>query len=218
MAMVAVWAALLAVALAYIIIAPDGSGSGVPWYDRYWLKLLYVNPLARLPEFLLGVGLGALFLSHRAAQPGGTARRARYMAPLSLLALLGIIAVLALGPLPVVLLNQVILDPLFALLIYTLAFGAGPLAAFFALPLMCLLGEASYALYILHWPTWTWLNQALRQASPHLMSAMGSRLFFALYLCVAITLAVLSVRYVEKPARRAIRRAFGPRGGAGRLG
>lgn len=208
MAVIAVWAALLAVALAYIIIAPDGAGTPGPWYDRFWLKALYMNPLARLPEFLLGAVLGTLFLNRTARQTGPARTRSLHVALLSIAALLGIIVVFSLGPLPMVLLNQVILDPLFALLIYTLAFGVGPLAAFFALPLMRRLGEASYALYILHWPTWGWLNQALRPVLPYFTA---SRLFFAVYLCVAIGLAVLSLRFVEQPARRAIRRAFAPR-------
>ena len=205
---VAMWAALAAVALAYLVVAPDGAASG-PWYDRFWLRALYGNPLARLPEFLMGVALGKLFMPRSADGAIRLARRVGHRWRPGLVgaaALLGIVGLLAAGPSPVVLVNEALLDPLFALLIYALAFGEGPLARFFALPLLGLLGEASYALYILHWPLWDWSTRAVeRFVDP---AVTQSAAFFAAYLCVAVVVSVLSLRFVERPARAALKRLF----------
>src|SRR2546429_3636220 len=56
-----------------------------------------------------------------------------------------------------------VVAPLLALLVYALAWGRGRLAAFFALPAMVALGEASYALYILHEPIWDWTRSEERR-------------------------------------------------------
>jgi peptidoglycan/LPS O-acetylase OafA/YrhL len=62
-----------------------------------------------------------------------------------------------------------------------------------ATPAIVLLGEASYGLYILHWP--------LAVFWQHL--APGSS--FWLYAATAVTLSVASYRYLETPVRRWLR-------------
>ncbi len=116
-------------------------------------------------------------------------------------------AVWSLGPFPVALVNQIVLDPLFALLVYSLAFGRGPLAALFSWPAVVLLGEASYALYLLQWPVHSWLARLYGTPPMHAVPP-GARpfVFFIVYLCVAIVLALLAYRFVERPARGALRR------------
>jgi peptidoglycan/LPS O-acetylase OafA/YrhL len=112
-----------------------------------------------------------------------------------------------LGPgsvLPYLLLHNGLLDPLFALLIYNLASGEGPLAALLSLPAMVVLGEASYALYILHIPLWDWMTYVLSR----LHMVPGFVALSLLHLGVAVGLAILTLRLVEQPARRALRRAF----------
>ena len=71
---------------------------------------------------------------------------------------------------------------------------------------LILLGEASYALYILHYPLLAWLTHVL-----HPGRFASSPVFFALYLSIALAMAVVSFRFVEQPARRAIRRAYARR-------
>jgi peptidoglycan/LPS O-acetylase OafA/YrhL len=81
-------------------------------------------------------------------------------------------------------------------------------------PPLVLLGEASYALYLLHYPVWDWLCQLSGQ--PHRMrvvpqAPLGALLAFAL-LAIALTLALalLVLRLVEQPARRALVRRYAP--------
>ena len=123
--------------------------------------------------------------------------------------MVGIAVELAKGPLPLSLLDNTLLDPLFALLIYNMALCEGSLAAFFSLPAMVLLGEASYALYILHYPVHDWLIHVLRHLHPGIRTESPG--FFLAYTGLIVGLSMLSVRLVEQPARRAIRQAFGGR-------
>jgi peptidoglycan/LPS O-acetylase OafA/YrhL len=115
-----------------------------------------------------------------------------------------------LGPgsaLPYLLLHNGLVDPLFALLIYSLATGEGPLAALLSLPAMVVLGEASYALYILHIPLWDWMTYALSR----LHIAPGFVALSLVHLGVAMGLSILTLRTVERPARRALRQALAGR-------
>jgi len=216
---VGAWALTLAAALAYLVLSLDASAMGAAWWERYWAWIFYSNPLLRLPEFLIGIALGRLFvirtaLASRSAEPGRT--RTGLLALLALagrpqarhvtvLAAAAIVAIWCLGPLPLMLFNQILLDPLYAVLIYGLAFGEGPLAALFASSAIVLLGEASYAMYILHWPIRYWLGHyvpRLPLGTPPFLAA--STVYFFVYLCVVIGLSLLSFRFVEQPARQVI--------------
>src|SRR5436853_4220175 len=103
------------------------------------------------------------------ATPAGHTASVANPTRLSVVALVGSVGALSyvptmLGPgsaLPYLLLHNGLVDPLFALLIYSLASGEGPLAALLSLPAMVVLGEASYALYIVHIPLWDWMTYAL---------------------------------------------------------
>jgi peptidoglycan/LPS O-acetylase OafA/YrhL len=213
LALAACWALSLAtpLACAHAVLTAGGG------WDMTWLKFLKYNPLVRLPEFLLGVALGRLFASRMSATPAGRMSRVARPARLSVVALLGSVCALSyvptmLGPgsaLPYLLLHNGLVDPLFALLIYSLASGEGPLAALLSLPAMVVLGEASYALYIVHVPLWDWMTYALSR----LHMTPGFVTLSLLHLGVAIALSILTLRVVEQPARHALRQALAARHG-----
>lgn len=200
------WALIVATALAYNVFSLDASALHVAWWHRFWTWTLYANPVARLPEFVIGVALGRLFLTRGDARPW-----TGLLAPrrLSVLAAVGVAALWCVGPLGLIFYNQILIDPLYALLIYSIAFGEGPVAVLFAVPAAVLLGEGSYALYILHWPLMGWVRQVLppvRVGVPGYVAP--STVYFLIYLCVVIAAALASYRFLERPARRAINGAF----------
>ena len=66
-----------------------------------------------------------------------------------------------------------------------------------------LLGEASYALYILHVPLKGWLVAVVTRWFPGALREPGLlSLVLFVYLALAVVAAILSFRFVETPARR----------------
>ena len=99
-----------------------------------------------------------------------------------------------------------LLAPLWGLVIVRLADGVGPVARLLGSHPMVRLGEASYALYLVHSPLLGYqrlLRRFLALRFPEL--GMAPALQLLLFLAVALGLSVLLFRRVEEPARRAIR-------------
>jgi peptidoglycan/LPS O-acetylase OafA/YrhL len=199
--MVGALALLLTLPLAYALGSPEG------WSARYdseglWLDVLRYHPLVRLPEFLLGIGLGRLY-----AHPPLRAAVARHAGLLATTAAALILGVLALGPrIPYVLLHNGLLAPAFAVLLLALATGEGLPARLLRHPWAVRLGEASYSLYILHIP----LLMVSRSIAGAVLGreVLDSPAFIAGYLLLAITASLVSHRLVELPLNHRLRRAF----------
>jgi peptidoglycan/LPS O-acetylase OafA/YrhL len=90
--------------------------------------------------------------------------------------------------------------PGFSLLLLSFALGNRWIDSSFSWPILVLLGEASYGLYLLHVIVWTWMFGYL-----HLILT-GTTYF--IYLATAIALSVASFKYLETPARRSILRMW----------
>ncbi len=204
------WILTLLPPLPYVIAERSGTlESGA----QTWLDFLKFNPLVRLPEFLLGIVLGKFFLTNASRNTLGE----KWSPALSLVALAGITIVLAFSPrLPYVLLHNGLIAPLFALLIYTLAVGRGPLVSFLSLAPIVFLGEASYALYILHAPIWDWLHRIKVQFDLQINDAESVG-YFLTYLAILFIASIVIFKWIEIPARDVIRRAV-TRQPAGELG
>lgn len=198
------WALTFAAPLAYMAADPDRLGAGVGHvHVTFWLNVVKFNPVVRLPEFVMGVALGRLYVLRRAE--GGGAGEGRWGGVLALGTAAGVAAVLAVGArLPYVVLHNGLLAPAFAALVWLLAAGRGPLGRPLAGRAMGLLGESSYALYVLHLP----LSSLFHAAG---VGRPGSPWFLAAYLAAAVTVSVAVLRGVEEPARRALRRRLSPR-------
>jgi peptidoglycan/LPS O-acetylase OafA/YrhL len=178
-------------------------------------KLIGFNPLLRLPEFLLGITLGRLFIlqrqESRTVMSGQEPRTIVSGRILPWTALAGILTLLACGSwIPYPFLHNGLLDMLFAVLIYGLArdgasMGRRALQAtrFLSLPLLVLLGEASYAIYILHVPLRTWMYRILDSLHPGILPSLP---LFAGYTIFTITISIMVFKLIEEPARRMIRR------------
>jgi len=71
---------------------------------------------------------------------------------------------------------------------------------------LLLLGEASYAVYLLHYPvftyfTWIWNSTGLKHYDP---AAQSNVPFYITYLAVLIGVSILSFKFLEQPARKLI--------------
>ena len=161
-------------------------------------ETLDILPLARLPEFLIGILACGIWSARRRHEWG--ARRCDLVAVSSIGS-----ALLVLGYAPDAW-NQVLLTgglaPLWALLLYALATGRGTITRTLGCRPLATLGAASYSLYILHWPLWCALAAFSGTPSWTLLHVPW---FFGMYMLIAIACSVLAHRYVEEPGRRALR-------------
>jgi peptidoglycan/LPS O-acetylase OafA/YrhL len=163
------------------------------------LDLIGCSPLLRSLEFLIGVLVGRMYLRMKSVEWG------------NILALLATAAILATfygsSSQPLELWREKALIPLFALSILGLANCKGRLWQWLSLPWLVVLGEASYALYILHWPLYN-IAMSVRSSLLRLPSNdphPGSR-FFLIYLVSAIGISVFVLKKIELPARAYLRR------------
>jgi peptidoglycan/LPS O-acetylase OafA/YrhL len=152
------------------------------------------NPLLRLPEFLLGVWLGGVYLARRPSL-----RVAPIVAAGAAAAIVVFACRSGLAPVPIP--AQLIAAPLFAILIFAVAASNAPATGLLARAPIVLLGEASYALYILHGPLHGYVLAAFNRVAP----AMPPAGQFAVYMVVAVSLAVATFILVERPVRTRLR-------------
>jgi peptidoglycan/LPS O-acetylase OafA/YrhL len=184
--------AAFALALTPPLLHPIENGiEGASLADRV---VLY-DPLAHLPEFILGMTAGLAFLRERPSGPSWKI--------VSVGCSIAIVGALALSPrvgVGVGLLHSGLFDPLLALLVFALAASEPPRSSHVSptpFSLSNLLGRASYALYILHKPIYLWMARE---------SGLGRRVpgtaFVLTYVGASLLLSILLWRTVEEPARR----------------
>lgn len=200
-AAVVAWGVSLAAPLAYLALLPDGPAAPTAHSTGTWLYAVKFNPLLRIPEFVLGVIAGRLFLLER--RPAF-----RRYAWLEAAAAAGVVAALLASPrIPFLLLHNGLLAPLFAVLVYALARGSGGVSRALSTRVLTRLGAASFALYILHIPLAAWLDRAFTASG---VGPPPQPAYFALYAAIAIGLSLVVHGRVEEPARRALRRRLAP--------
>ena len=188
---IAAWSCVsLSLSVLYILLHPDGIekiNSGET--TLLWKNILSFNPLARLPEFLVGVFAGRLFLS--------TENRRSLATPLVGLGVLVVVAqVMMVEHMPRPLISAGFLSPAFAAIIYGLALRPR-WAAFLEGRVLVLLGDASYSLYLLH----STIIASVFDRTASLPSAL--RLTVALLAPVAAS--VLCYSLFEEPCRKLLR-------------
>lgn len=187
----------LAGPLLYGTYHPDGLGRVTPTTYGPWIAFMKFSPVVHLPEFVIGVCAGAIFLRRRT----GASAWAKWVAMLTLMAI--VVALMSGDVIPFLLLNDGVLAPLFAALIYALAAGPGLVADILSTKLMQLLGGASYALYLLHLPLSNYLDRAWIASSG---KAPAGLFALASFVLAAVALSVAVYRWIEVPARSWLRR------------
>ena len=184
------WLVSLSFSLAYVISHPDGLQKiNSPETTLFWKNVLSFNPLARLPEFVIGMLACRLFLAGR--------RNRRFATTLVLSGLAGVAIVTMLAdkiPNPVI--STGLLSPAFAAIIYGLALRPR-WSSFLESPMLVLLGDASYSLYLLHSIVITWAFDTV-PFLPWWARAAGS-------MGAAVGASLLCYVLIEKPARRVLR-------------
>lgn len=175
-------------------------------------------PAIRLGEFVIGCLLGAAFRrEHRDAEPRGwtwlSSRRAANAALLGAAVALAAIqftpscprrtcAIGAADARSLVDLRLfVVYLPVVVVIVAVVAWGASSVNGLLATRSMVVLGEASYALYLLQWGAWLIVNQG--DQPPSQVEAIVAVL-------VTIVLALVTHRLLEQPARRWVVSRFGP--------
>jgi peptidoglycan/LPS O-acetylase OafA/YrhL len=188
-----IWAVGLIPHMLYLHFNPDHIAGPI---DRYsygiWLRTLKYTPLAYLCTFLAGITLGRLQASLTLP-----ARHRAWIAAASLAAI-ALFFAFAVDRVPYVLLHGGFLVPLFSALVIGLS-GRNIFASAFAWKPIELLGQASYALFLLHF---NFINLLRTHHIPE-------RLHLAAYdpwvsYAATLVLAILAMQLVEKPARKAI--------------
>ena len=164
-----------------------------------WMDLVLYSPLARLPEFVLGILLAERFLLEKRAASETDDGGAMTFAALALLAALFASSSDLEGAMP--LLHTALAAPLFALLVLGLARGGGILGRALAQPTLVTLGAGSYALYILQQPI---LDALLSLRGEPLVAPPPSLALLVEYLALMIAVSLAAERFVAEPLRRSL--------------
>jgi peptidoglycan/LPS O-acetylase OafA/YrhL len=196
-------AAGVAVAMCALVAAFLVTGHGsLPMTDpgsaHRWL---YRTPLTRLGDFALGILAARLFVVTRGSRPSAAVGH--------LLAIGGAVTFLALMAWPALYFTAWSWDVAYAIPAVLLIFGlaispTAGLARFLARPTVVILGEASFAFYLIHQPLLLYLGGAqwLEAVTPAIV--IDEMLIFGAVIGMALGLHL----GLELPARRWIRRRF----------
>jgi peptidoglycan/LPS O-acetylase OafA/YrhL len=195
------WLAAMAPPAAYLWLRPDGLEQVTWTSDAYWLRVVRYNPLFRLPEFVSGLALGKLFLAV-GGRPEVRRRGAWLSCGGTAVGLAGVVLHHPIG-VPFALVFNGFFDLVCGVVIFGLALGGGPVHRLLAWRPIALLGDASFALYILHVPL---IAYALRLLAPFGDPGFHPAVFVAFILCLAAVGSVLVHQEYEVPMRRLVRR------------
>lgn len=172
----------------------------------------YFPPL-RLPEFVLGIVVGHALKS----TPNGARSAAKdTVHELALLAALTLVAWSLGSGLSSRLTGEPLADHvfiessttslLFALIVWQLARGDGAVKRLLSRPILLLLGEASYAVYVLQEPVVEWTTAVLKRVAPAAISHWN--VVFWAYALLLVGASVLIHKKWEMPLRSAMLRRF----------
>jgi len=198
------WCAILIVPVICIVLnVHDFKGipaTGLP--TGWWCNVLKFNPLIRFPEFVFGVMLGRMFIEQRSSIAGTEQSGWKFYVP-AMVAMFVIYGFLS-PHLPYLFIHNNAFIICNALLLDGLARGGGIVDRWLSHPWLIRLGEASYAIYLLHAPIDDWMIR-IDKKSLHLAHSHPA-LFFLVYSIAVIAISVLVYQWLEEPARRYLRR------------
>jgi peptidoglycan/LPS O-acetylase OafA/YrhL len=151
------------------------------------------NPLFHISEFSLGILLAKWHATLNSCYHHQLNRASLSM---SIIGTSCLIVILKFSYIfPMLLLHDGLLFPIFGCIILGLASGNNLITQALSLPFLVLLGEASYALYLLHIPIWHWMIQ---------LDLARYTSTYPLYLAMCIILSIFSFYKLEVPLRKII--------------
>lgn len=176
------WTPLIILLLLFLSEIPSALVYALHPRDHHWGLFATTFPVFRIPQFVAGILLLGIY-----------SRRELSSATVpAWLALAAILLTTSSGlPRPLVETASV---AAFTLLIYALANGAGVIGNLLSRPAMVLLGDASYAVYILQRP----VADAMGLSNPHSWTRM------LLYVAVLTLVSIATLYWIERPARKFI--------------
>ena len=190
--MIACWLASNLISASYTVLRPDGIVNPDSNVYTSWMNAVKFFPVARLPEFLMGMAAGFVFLR--------TKRNERIALPLIAAGLIAVALVARFSNrIPYAVIHTALLSPAFAALIYGVALRSR-WTSILENRLLVLFGDASYSMYLIHV---TILFSFFHTQKGEVRNAS----FVGLAECLAMALAIsiLIYRFVEEPARRRLR-------------
>jgi peptidoglycan/LPS O-acetylase OafA/YrhL len=191
--LLAIWAVGLIPHSLYLLLNPDHlSGPANRYSSGTWIRALKYTPMAYVCTFLAGITLGKIQASLTLK-----AHHRTWIAAASVAAIAVFFATVV-DRVPYILMHGGFLVPLFSALVIGLS-GQNIFASVFAWKPIELLGQASYALFLLHF---NFINLLREHHVPE-------RLHLAAYdpwisYAATLVLAIAAMHFVEKPARRAL--------------
>jgi peptidoglycan/LPS O-acetylase OafA/YrhL len=170
-----------------------------------WFMFIMYAPIFHVPQFFIGVCTGILFI--REIDNGSHSNHTNIQ--MSVLAAISFVTILLLllsrSNIPYGLLNNGLFSPLFSIIIFALALGRGIVAKFLSIPLFLILGEVSYAIYLLQNPILSFLKLFCEKgvnlgfASS---SFFGSFSFLLSYLLTLVIISLCAYSLIEAPVRK----------------
>jgi len=198
--------ALVPIAVVFLVFGGrlQGAHSAAAWYEVSDLleAFFYASPVIHWPEFVLGVVIGRLF--QRRSLDGRIHNWQPWFEYLAVGGTILLLLLLARLPGPIFI---AVMAPVCAWLIFSLAHSRSGLSQVLSSPVLILLGNASYSVYLFHATAiYAFIALAHRLGTPWMMSWPAFGLGFLLI--VAFTIAVFE--WVEEPARDWIRQRLLP--------
>lgn len=183
-----------------------------------WEGFIYINPLTRMPEFLMGILLARLFVSSQFASINDTCLqlRSKYSYFIDVLEFLLVVLSVWFGFRPYsfslqvpaqVALDQIFSGLSFCVLILTTANSSGLLCQFFKWKPLVLLGEVSFGIYLFHQPV------MIRSAQLKGLTLGGVQLLpshFIPVLAWTLVISFVSFFFFERPMQNLLRPKAAP--------
>jgi peptidoglycan/LPS O-acetylase OafA/YrhL len=185
------WILALLIPLLFDYIQPDTiipSVLSTPMQSPYpaWRTFASAFPLFHLPQFIIGIIGGIVFLRNEEQK---LCTGSAFAPILDIVALALLFIIFATDFLPGVALNNGLLAPLFILLFYALAHEKGVLHKFLAFSPFIVLGEASYGIYIFQQPIRSWIR--------NIFSLFGYKFDFHVFLVYLVILCAFSIMILQ---------------------